>query len=281
MIVFMNYFKTNLILLLLFQASFFAFSKAPKQYKNLNEAIKKRHPEYKFALETPQRYPRLFDLRVNSINETVNKNEFMSDELQFNQEDFWQDTVEFLSQKKGDCEDFAIAKFSILLAMGVPMERLHLAYVKHKTRGAHMVLLYDDYASDKMLVLDNLTDKIVPLEKSNNLELQFYFNELEFHSSIYGNYECKKRSSPRFCKMFSEVIKTQKTKSFLMVTNDVIELVNKPFSFLSPIRNTCVKGVRPNFLGCVQVENSDREDSSKSEQRYSARPQKGNNASLK
>jgi len=93
--------------------------------------------------------------------------------------DYWATPLEFLCKKAGDCEDFAIAKYFTLKAMGVAEEKLNIAYVKALQYNiAHMVLTYYSQPGAEPLVLDNLIDSIDPASKRTDLMPVFSFNGL-------------------------------------------------------------------------------------------------------
>lgn len=88
--------------------------------------------------------------RVNAI---MNKVPYIEDNKNWGTSDYWETPVEFLS-RGGDCEDFAIAKYSSLRALGVPEERLRVAIVKDLQKGIpHAVLIV--YTDDGAVILDN------------------------------------------------------------------------------------------------------------------------------
>ena len=92
-------------------------------------------------------------------------------------EDYWATPVEFLSRGAGDCEDYAIAKYFTLRAMGVPESKLNITYVKAiRYNIAHMVLTYYSTPGTEPLVLDNLVDDILPGSKRTDLVPVFGFN---------------------------------------------------------------------------------------------------------
>ena len=51
-------------------------------------------------------------------------------------DDYWASPLETLDKGRGDCEDYAIAKYFSLLAAGVPVARLRLVYVRAHDRRA-------------------------------------------------------------------------------------------------------------------------------------------------
>lgn len=92
-------------------------------------------------------------------------------------EDYWATPFEFLGKGAGDCEDFAIAKYFTLRAMGVSDEKLRITYVKALQYNIHhMVLTYFSDPTAEPLVLDNLVDSINPAAKRTDLMPIFSFN---------------------------------------------------------------------------------------------------------
>jgi len=102
---------------------------------------------------------------------------FVSDIDLWGVQDYWAAPLEFLCKKAGDCEDFAIAKYFTLKAMGVAEEKLNIAYVKAiQLNIAHMVLTYYSEPGAEPLVLDNLIDSIDPASRRTDLMPVFSFN---------------------------------------------------------------------------------------------------------
>ncbi len=96
--------------------------------------------------------------------------------------DYWASPLEMLQKGSGDCEDFAIAKYFSLAAMGVPIQRLRLVYVRATIGGpggavqAHMVLAYYASAGAEPLILDNLVTDVRPASRRADLAPVFSFN---------------------------------------------------------------------------------------------------------
>ena len=92
-------------------------------------------------------------------------------------DDYWATPVEFLATDGGDCEDFAIAKYFTLRALGVPTDRMRITYVKAITLNqAHMVLAYYPSPGAEPLVLDNLIGEIKPASQRTDLVPVYSFN---------------------------------------------------------------------------------------------------------
>lgn len=115
--------------------------------------------------------------KLEAVNRFFNQVRFVDDRSHWGQEDYWATPVEFLVSNGGDCEDFSIAKYFTLKAMGVDEAKMSLAYVKSlELNQAHMVLTY--YASpDAMpVVLDNLIGEIRPASQRPDLLHVYTFN---------------------------------------------------------------------------------------------------------
>jgi predicted transglutaminase-like cysteine proteinase len=116
--------------------------------------------------------------KLSKVNHFFNSRiQFVSDIDLWGVQDYWATPVEFLCKRAGDCEDFAIAKYFTLKAMGVAEEKLNIAYVKAiQYNIAHMVLTYYSEPGAEPLVLDNLIDSIDPASKRTDLMPVFSFN---------------------------------------------------------------------------------------------------------
>ena len=82
-----------------------------------------------------------------------------------------------LSTDAGDCEDYTIAKYFTLKALGVSEKKLYLTYVKAiRLNQAHMVLTYFKTPQSIPLVLDNINKKILKATKRKDLVPVYSFN---------------------------------------------------------------------------------------------------------
>lgn len=120
---------------------------------------------------------------LNRINTHVNRINPRYDIINGTMNDVWYTPKEFLITGKGDCEDYAILKYFSLIELGFNKEDLYLDVVQVGKRiDKHMVLLYFDRNKNEHYVLDNLSTKILPLEKRKDLTSFAIFNEFEFES---------------------------------------------------------------------------------------------------
>lgn len=115
--------------------------------------------------------------QLYEVNRFFNRLEFVDDLKHWDKNDYWATPVEFLSTNGGDCEDFSIAKYFSLRALGVPTVKLRLMYVKALNYNmAHMVLAYYETPKSIPLVLDNLNQDILPANKRRDLRPVYSFN---------------------------------------------------------------------------------------------------------
>jgi predicted transglutaminase-like cysteine proteinase len=121
------------------------------------------------------------EARLESINSWFNRRViFRTDDATSGEVDQWASPLEVLASGHGDCEDFAIAKYFSLLALGTPVTRLRLVYVRAQVNGndaqAHMVLAYYPQANAEPLILDNLVTSVRPASRRPDLTPVFSFN---------------------------------------------------------------------------------------------------------
>lgn len=117
------------------------------------------------------------DEKLHRVNRFFNQLRFIDDIIHWKKKDYWASPVEFLITNGGDCEDFSIAKYYTLRQLGVPIEKLSIAYVKAlKLNQAHMVLTYYPSPGKTPLILDNLISEIKPANRRPDLQHVYSFN---------------------------------------------------------------------------------------------------------
>ncbi|MFN3700918.1 MAG: transglutaminase-like cysteine peptidase [Alphaproteobacteria bacterium] len=90
---------------------------------------------------------------AQKVNEFVNEARYITDQNNYGMSDYWATPIEFL-QRGGDCEDFAITKYTALRMLGVPEERLRIAIVHDNIKNIpHAILVV--YADSGAYILDN------------------------------------------------------------------------------------------------------------------------------
>lgn len=116
-------------------------------------------------------------LKLKLVNDFFNQAQFTSDLKHWGEKDYWATPIELLATDAGDCEDFVIAKYITLKALGVPESKLYLTYVKAlRLKQAHMVLTYFKTPKSIPLVLDNINGKILPATQRADLIPIYSFN---------------------------------------------------------------------------------------------------------
>ncbi|HHO46874.1 MAG TPA: sulfate adenylyltransferase [Desulfobacteraceae bacterium] len=115
--------------------------------------------------------------KMDKVNGFFNGFDFVSDASHWGMDDYWATPVEFIASGGGDCEDFALAKYFTLKAVGVSENKLTLTYVKALgLNQAHMVLTFYPAPDAEPLVLDNLVDDILPASARTDLLPVYSFN---------------------------------------------------------------------------------------------------------
>jgi len=122
--------------------------------------------------------------KLRTVNDFFNRRIAFDDDISiWQQSDYWATPLETLGSGRADCEDFSIAKYYSLLAIGIPNGKLRLVYVRARLDGpagpyvqAHMVLAYYATPGAEPLVLDNLRPEILPASRRTDLSPIFSFN---------------------------------------------------------------------------------------------------------
>jgi len=130
--------------------------------------------------------------RLKLVNTFFNKNiRFGTDPEVWGQEDYWATPLETLGRGSGDCEDFAIAKYFSLLALGVPEPKLRFVYVRALLQQGqalrvepHMVLAYYKSPGAEPLVLDNLASIIAIASQRSDLTPVYSFNQEGYFNGV-------------------------------------------------------------------------------------------------
>jgi len=111
---------------------------------------------------------------ARKVNDLANKKPYISDNRNWGQSDYWETPVEFL-QKGGDCEDFAIAKYTALRMLGVPEERLRLVILHDNVKNIpHAILAV--YTDEGIYALDNQIKTLVDANSEGRYRPIFSIN---------------------------------------------------------------------------------------------------------
>jgi len=115
--------------------------------------------------------------RLHAANETVNHSvRYVSDYGQWGQADHWSSPLETIAKGRGDCEDYAIAKYGLLRAAGMANADLKIVLVHDRAvRADHAVLAARH--EGKWLILDNRHDRLSADGESRELVPLFALND--------------------------------------------------------------------------------------------------------
>ena len=96
--------------------------------------------------------------QIDGVNAFLNQIPYIEDKVNYGKSDYWATPIEFLT-RGGDCEDFAIAKYASLRALGFSSDQLRIAIVQDEIRNIpHAVLVV--YSDEGNFVLDNQDKKV-------------------------------------------------------------------------------------------------------------------------
>lgn len=119
--------------------------------------------------------------RLDEANRAVNMVvRYVSDYAQHGEADRWSSPLETFATAKGDCEDYAIAKFVALREAGFPREDLRLMLVRDRAvRQDHAVLAAR--LDGQWLVLDNRRSELIEDSGATNLAPLFAIDHAGVH----------------------------------------------------------------------------------------------------
>ena len=93
---------------------------------------------------------------IKSVNRYFNKWPYKSDRIIYGKDEYWATLGQFM-KNSGDCEDYAIAKYYTLKALGFKEDEIRIVVLTHPLRKkGHVVLAI--YDQRDILILDSLTD---------------------------------------------------------------------------------------------------------------------------
>ncbi len=112
------------------------------------------------------------------VNLYVNRTAYISDADNWGVADYWASPREFFA-KGGDCEDYAIAKYLSLRALGFSSANLRIAVLWDAcAQESHAVLVYTK--DNLSLVLDNRNDQLLPASSLGHYQPTYSVNEISW-----------------------------------------------------------------------------------------------------
>lgn len=114
--------------------------------------------------------------QVQFVNRWVNHSiTYGEDRAVWGRRDYWATADQTLARRRGDCEDLAILKYHMLLALGVDPQDMYLTLARDLARNAdHAVLIVRQ--GERFFLLDNSTDAILPANLSYDYRPTLSFN---------------------------------------------------------------------------------------------------------
>lgn len=136
-----------------------AFTKWLSMFDRFEEELngsKARHVIKAMKIELSEYRSTSIFRMAKDVDKMMNKKDYIIDQKNWGKSDYWETPVEFMKYG-GDCEDFAIAKYVALRALGVPESRMRLAIVQDlKKNMPHAILIV--YTEKGPFVLDNQSE---------------------------------------------------------------------------------------------------------------------------
>jgi predicted transglutaminase-like cysteine proteinase len=117
------------------------------------------------------------DLReqIAIANQAINRHPYVPTAINWHRSMYWETAFEFL-RHGGQCQDYAIAKYLLLRAVGVPANLMRMVVLRDTTINRdHAVLAV--YVDGEPLLLDNLRGDIVPASSVSEYRPYYSINE--------------------------------------------------------------------------------------------------------
>ena len=115
------------------------------------------------------------DAQLREVNDLINARRYVLDKDNWSDPDHWATPYEFL-RKNGDCEDFAIAKYMALKAVGVPISTMRVVVLwDSKLKVGHAALVV--YVRGETFLLDNRIAGVVRADTVGHYRAIYSINE--------------------------------------------------------------------------------------------------------
>jgi len=112
---------------------------------------------------------------LNIVNKHLNKKKYVLDSINWNQKDYWASPGEF-ERKSGDCEDYGIAKFMTLRALGFDPNSMRVVVVTDMNLKIAHALLAVKMDGDE-LILDNQIQSVISHKRIRHYKPIYAVNE--------------------------------------------------------------------------------------------------------
>jgi len=113
--------------------------------------------------------------QLDSVNRYMNRARYIIDPINWGVRDYWASPLQFF-RKDGDCEDYAIAKYLTLRALGWKVESMRIVVLQDlNLKIAHAILSV--YYNGKILLLDNQIVQVVDSKTVRHYQPIYSVNE--------------------------------------------------------------------------------------------------------
>ena len=156
--------------------------------------------------------------RAGYVNMVMNGFRYAPDIETTGEEDHWDTPLEFVARGAGDCEDFAIAKYFMLLESGLAPELVRLAFVFYtgdakalgvtaaRPKRTHVVVLQYQHIGDRDPLVLDAVPHIAPLSEREDLHLVFEFAADGSYASAVAESVVSGRAISRMVAKWSDVL---------------------------------------------------------------------------
>jgi predicted transglutaminase-like cysteine proteinase len=129
--------------------------------------------EWPALVESLRPLPR--DAQLRAVNDAMNRARYITDPENWNLPDYWAALFEFL-RRDGDCEDYAIAKYISLKALGWDAAQMRIVVVQDENLGVPHAVLEVRHAGERW-ILDNQIPSVMPDDAIAHYTPIFSINE--------------------------------------------------------------------------------------------------------
>lgn len=113
--------------------------------------------------------------QIEAVNKHLNEVSYLTDPVNYGVPDYWATPRQFLT-RRGDCEDYAIAKYMSLRSLGFSDDQMRVVVLNDlNLRVAHAILVV--YVDGRALVLDNQIRSVVAAASIRHYKPIFSVNE--------------------------------------------------------------------------------------------------------
>lgn len=114
---------------------------------------------------------------LNSVNDYGNSHRYTLDRVNWGKDDYWETPFEFMAVN-GDCEDYAIAKYYTLRAMGVSADQMRIIILQDLNLGGVIHAILGVYGNGgKLYLLDNQIKQVVDASRVYHYKPIYGINE--------------------------------------------------------------------------------------------------------